>query len=46
MPTCTFSASMMNFGKDVGKYSWGRKSLNYTIALIGVVIILKEYMRK
>ena len=34
------------FGKDVGKYSWGRKSLNYTIALIGVVIILKEYMRK
>jgi hypothetical protein len=31
------------FSKDVGKYSWGRKSLNYTIALIGFVIVLKEY---
>ena len=32
------------FSKDVGKYSWGRKSLNYTIALVGIVIILKQYM--
>ena len=34
------------FSKDVGKYSWGRKLLNYTIALIGVLIVLKEYMQK
>ena len=32
------------FSKDVGKYSWGRKSLNYAVALAGIAVILKEYM--
>lgn len=32
------------FSKDVGKYSWGRKSLNYTIALFGTALVVKEYM--
>jgi hypothetical protein len=31
------------FSKDVGKYSWGRKSLNYTIAVLGIFIIVKHY---
>jgi len=31
------------FSKDVGKYSWGRKSLNYTIAFLGIFIIVKHY---